>query len=84
MATKRIGDLRQPDHHLREHDSRATQTEVSKLHGRQRAHILARQGAFVKYISDQNRVSLGPGVLQRLQKGHCHCEDLLRGTHRTW
>ena len=26
----------------------------------------------------------GPRVLQRLRKGHRHCEHLLRGTHRLW
>ena len=84
VATKRLGDLRQPDHHLRQQDNRATQTKVPKLHGRQRTHIFARQGALVKYNSYQNLISLGPGVLQRLQKGHCHCEHLLRGSHRIW
>ena len=34
VAAKRLGDLRQLDHHLHQQDHRATQTEVPKLHGR--------------------------------------------------
>ena len=34
VATKRLGDLWQPHHHLHQQDHRATQTEVPKLHGR--------------------------------------------------
>ena len=44
VAAKRLGDLRQLDHHLHQQDHRATQTELPKLYGRKGAHNLTHQG----------------------------------------
>ena len=65
VATKRLGDLWQPDHQLHQRDSRATQTEVPKLNGEQGAHIVAHQGALANTSRVQSDSS-GPSLLQRL------------------
>ena len=44
VAAKRLGDLRQLDHHLHQQDHRATKTELPKLYGRKGAHNLTHQG----------------------------------------
>ena len=84
VAPKRLGDLWQPHHHLHQQDNRASETKVSRVHGQQRADIIAHQGVLTKYLRSEQALSSGPRGLQRLREGYCHCEHLLWRTNCIW